>query len=228
MKKIIVILFFNFSFGLFTVNAQQNQPPETRETSDNAQKEYQKKIAEIEEKNKKIAENNEKISQCLLDGAAAFNRKDYQLAIEKFDEGYKLDPDFAGTAPVLLNNKAISLRILGTEKYNNALEKGQNPAIIANQYFLDAVLALKESQKILDETAVPTDQATKVTFEKTRFVSVKELMESYKLLVLTDETKIYEAIEAFENYIRLEPDELNKQKAQETLNKLKIQFKINY
>ncbi len=229
MYKLILGLVLISNFICLEVSAQQNPPtPEAQTGGENAQQEYRKKLAEVTEKNKKIAETNEKINQALSEGVRAYNNKDYKLAVEKFDEGFILDPDYWGTASVLLNNKAMALRMIGSEKYNNALKSNLNPALESNQYFLDAVSALKDSQKILDEAEIPTDEKLKATFEQNRFIAVKESVECYKLLVLTDKTRIYEAIQAFENYIRIEKDENLKQKAQDSLKELKSKFKINH
>jgi len=236
LKALIFIAFILLVPGSLPAFAQENaSPAETKAAKEKAAQEYQQKlkeynqkVAEIEEKNKKIAENNEKINQLLAEGNKAFNERNYQSAIEKFDEAYKLDPDFAGSAPVLLNNKALALRMFGAEKYNNAIAANKNPAIEANQYFLDAVSALQESLKILDSAPVTTDEPVRKIFEVNRYLAIAALAECYRLLVLTDETRVYEAITAFENYIKIEKDELKNQKWRENLKKLKAQFKIDY
>lgn len=227
MRFFTFAVFCLLAFGCLPAQAQQAPPAQTKEDKEKAEREYQKKLAEVTEKNKKIAETNEKISQALVEGAKAYNNKDYQLAVEKFDEGFILDPDYWGTAPVLLNNKAQALKMIGVEKYNNALRSNLNPAFEANQYFLDAVTALKNAAKILDEAEIPNNEASESLVEKTLYISFKELAECYKLFVLTDKTRIYEAIEAFENYIKIENDELLKQKAQADLKSFKSKFKID-
>jgi len=229
MRFFVFTAFFILAFGCLQIQAQQTSPSaQPKENRENAEREYQKKLAEVTEKNKKITETNEKISQALSEGIAAYQNKDYKLAVEKFDEGFILDPDFWGTAPVLLNNKAMVLRMIGIEKYNKALESKLNPSFEANQYFLDAVSALKDAKKILDEAEVPDNEASKLLFEKNRYISVKELAQCYILLVLTDKTRIYEAISAVENYIKIENDEILKQKAQKELKNLKSKFKIKH
>ena len=67
----------------------------------------------------------------------------------------------------------------------------------------------------------------KAQIDSTRYVSIKELAEAYWLLVLTDETKVFEAVEALENYIKIEKDLLLKEKAQKNLQNLKSKLKIN-
>ena len=209
------------AFGSLQTKAQQ-APTQT-----DKDKEYRKKVSEIEEKNKKIAENNQKIQESIIAGEKAFSEKNYQLAIQKFDEGYNLDPDYPGTAPVLLRNKAIVLRTLGVEKYNNAINKKQNPAPEANEYFLDSVNALIKAKNILDNAPAPDSDLLKQDMESSKYNTVKELAESYRLLVLTDKTKINEAVGALENYINIEQDLLRKQQAQEKLKKLKTQFNLH-
>ena len=185
-------------------------------------------LAEVQEKNKRITENNLKINQALTVGAKAFAERNYDLAIEKFDEAISLDPNFWGSAPILLNNKAIALKTLGAEKYNNAIQTNLDPAVEANRFFLECVVAFKESLRILETSEIPSDEAAKKLVETTRFNAIKGLTDAYRLLVLTDQTRIYEAVEAFENYIKIEMDKVQKQKAQETLKQLKSKFKINY
>jgi hypothetical protein len=227
MNKLILSLILAFSFTCFEVEAQQApQPSELKTGDEKIEEEYRRKVAEVEEKNKRIEENNQKIKQALTDGVRAFDEKNYRLAVEKFDEGFSFAPVFWGTAPVLLNNKGTALMHLGAEAYNDALKTKQNRRLEANRFFLDAILAFKDSQKILENTALPEDEAGKTLIEETRYESAKQLAECFRLLVLTDETRIYEAIEAFENYLKIEKDELLKERAQEKLKKLKAKYKI--
>ena len=228
MNKLVLILILAFGFTCFEVKAQTPSPtPETAPRDARAWEEYQQKVAEVEEKNRQIAENNRKIRQALADGAKAYEEKNYRLALEKFDEAYNLSPDFWGTAPVMLNNKAMSLIQLGVETYNNALKNKQNPRPESNRLFHDAVVFLKQSQKILENAPPPEDESAKAQIDSTRYVSIKELAEAYWLLVLTDETKVFEAVEALENYIKIEKDLLLKEKAQKNLQNLKSKLKIN-
>ena len=46
------------------------------------------------------------MKRALEEGNQAFNSKNYDIAIVKFEEGYKASPDFVGSAPVLLNNSS--------------------------------------------------------------------------------------------------------------------------
>lgn len=186
-----------------------------------AAQENQEKLAAIRAKNQQILEINFQVQKVLNDGIIAFSIKDYDSAIEKFDEGIRLDPNYWGTAPTLLTNKAMTLRTVGVEKYNEAVKQNLNPANASRQYFYDAVDSLKKAAQILENNSELIPDSEKINFEKYRFNVVKELAESFRLLVLTDKNKISEAVEALENYVGIELDPIKKEKAVNDLNKLK-------
>ena len=73
------------------------------------QEEEQKKIAEISAKNEKITSDNELIQASLKAGNEAFNSKNYDLAVTEYEKGIQARPTAVGSAPTLLNNKAIAL-----------------------------------------------------------------------------------------------------------------------
>ena len=67
------------------------------------QAELAKKNAQITESNKKAEDVNKVVNGAVQTGSAAFKALNYDLAISEFDKGVEADPDFAGSAPVLLN-----------------------------------------------------------------------------------------------------------------------------
>lgn len=95
---------------------------EMTEEEKKKQAEEEAKIREIEEKNKKIEAATATVTRTLEEGNAAFNAKDYSLAVSKYEEGIAADPDFAGSAPVLLNNRGTALRMRGINTYNAAVK----------------------------------------------------------------------------------------------------------
>ena len=221
MYKLFLVLILPLNFACFEIKAQSTSPSSEPALRDD------EKIAEVDEKNKQIAEKIRKIRQALDEGATAYYERNYRLAFEKFDEGYNLDPDFWGTAPVMLNNKAMALIQLGAESYNNSIKAKKDPKPESKPFFLDAIGLLKLSQEILETAPPPEDEAAKMQIESTRYVSTKELAQAFRLLVLTDESRTVEAIEAFENYIRIENDTALKANAQMNLRKLKSKLKTN-
>lgn len=229
MNKLILSLLL--AFGILNIDTAAQSPtpvPKEKAGSEKSQKDNRYSSPDVVESNRLTAETNQQIERALADGAEAYAAKNYKLAIEKFDEGYRLAPDYWGTAPVLLNNKAIALRVFGAEKYNLAVREKRGGAPEAHEYFLAAVLALKESKKILENTVPPEDESGRASIDNNLYTAVKELAECYRLLTITDETRINEAIEAYENYIKIEKDESLKLRAKENLRKLKSQSKIRY
>ncbi len=211
IKNSFLCLFLITKIFVVSVAAQENQPP----TIENP-----KKLAEIEARNQQILENNFRIQKILNDGIIAFSIKDYDSAIEEFDEGINLDPDYWGTAPTLLTNKAMTLRTVGVIKYNEAVKQNLNPANDSQKYFHEAVNSLKKASQILDNNSELIPDSEKNNFEKYKFNLVKELAECYRLFVLTDKTRTAEAIEALENYVSVEQDSVKKEKAINELKKL--------
>lgn len=204
------------------MKAQQNPTPATdSEDKDKAQIEYQRQLAEVEARNKQITENNLKIQTVLNEGIAAFNAKNYNLAIEKFDEGLNLDPVYWGTAPVLLTNKAAVLRTIGVNRHKEAAQNNLNAMSESSRYFTDAVKTLHLALQIFTDTPVSEAYLNKDSFEKYKFNTLKELAECYRLLVITDKTRINEAIKAYENYIEAETDNIKKDRAINDLKKLR-------
>jgi tetratricopeptide (TPR) repeat protein len=198
-------------------SAQQNSPLKIEPQSENdAEIEYQKRA-------KQIAENNLKVQTFLTEGINAFQNKKYDLAVEKFDEALKIEPDHWGTSTVILTNKAKVLRTIGTKKYNEATRNYWNPATEANPYFKDAISSLNKALQIFYDTPTEIADANKSSFEQYKFNAIKELTECYRLLVITDKTRNQEAIKAFEDYISIEPNEVKKEKALQELNKLQAQ-----
>src|SRR6476661_6015565 len=90
--------------GPSTPSANQ-KPAEMTAEQKKAQAEYEAKKAEIEGKNQKALKANEIVNRALSEGNAAFQAKNYDVAVAKYSEGVDADPDFAGSAPVLSNNK---------------------------------------------------------------------------------------------------------------------------
>jgi tetratricopeptide (TPR) repeat protein len=210
--------------GCLPLAAQQNQqsaPAPNPPVLSKEQIEYEKKLAEIQEKNWQIAENNDRIQKSLLEGQKAFAAKNYELAIAEFDEAISLDPDYWGTAPVLLTNKAVVLRVSAIEKYNSAVIKNKTVTDEARASFYEAIESLKNAARIYAENPLPNGETEKISYEKGRYKTALEMAECYRLLVLIDKSKAFEAVEAFENYLKIETDAAKKEKAERELIRLK-------
>lgn len=141
--KIIEVVVICLILSVFSIFAQTPNPtPDAEKFKNDAEyrkkwEEYEKQLAEVQAKNKQIAETNAKINVLFEEANKAFQNKEYEVAVKKYDAAIGLD-DYWGMLTVILNNKALALRMIGTEKYNNAIKSKKNPSPIASPYFSEA------------------------------------------------------------------------------------------
>lgn len=198
--------------------AQPAQPAAapTSEEAKKAKAEYDKQVAEATAKNEKIKNSNTVINAALKDGRAAVAAQNYDLAIAKFDEGINADPDFAGSAPVLLNNKAEALRLRGYNSYKKSTTDAANRETLmasAKKDFTDMAAAYQRALDIL-KTGTDTDPAVQKNYAANRLAALAGLVEAYRLLIGTraDQTKNKEAVVALNQYVAVETDAAAKTK----------------
>lgn len=101
-------------------------PGETRQPTEDEKKaaaEFAAQTKEIEERNKKAEKTNEIIARTLREGNAAVESKNYDVAVEKYNEGIAADPNFVGAAPVLMNNRGIALKQRAIINYNKSVPR---------------------------------------------------------------------------------------------------------
>jgi len=188
--------------------------------SKKAEEERLKQIAEIESKNKKVESENQTITKALTDGNAAFNAKNYDLAIAKYDEGIAAAPDYFGSAPVLLNNKGVALKIRATDNYNKAIKatdaavKTENLAKVKKD-LEDALAGFNRSWTML-KNAPEAEITNQVNHDKAKYDALNGLTDAYRLIVVTktNPAKAAESKDAFEAYLAIETDAAKKAKAQ--------------
>lgn len=184
-----------------------------------AQEEYQKQVSETTAKNERTKATIDIVNRALKEGKEAFDAGNFDLAITKFNEGINADPDFAGTAPVMLNNKALALLKRATNNYNQSVKA--DPAAKATAMesvkkdLFEAVSASDKSFQIL-KAATTTDANVQKGYAAQRYVALSNLVEAYRLLFQTraDQTKGKEALAAIEAYSTVETDAAKKLKAQ--------------
>lgn len=93
-----------------------------------AQADFDAKKKEIDAKNAKASNINEVINRTVKEGKEAFDAKNYDLAIAKYTEGIDADPNFVGSAPVFLNNRAAAFTARGIDTFNKNVK---NPDLTA-------------------------------------------------------------------------------------------------
>ena len=94
--------------------------PKTEEEAKKAQAEYEAKKKAYDEAKAKSEANFANAQKLLKEGNDASDAKNYDLALAKYEAGYQSDPDFAGTAPTFLAQKANVLKLRAIDTYNKA------------------------------------------------------------------------------------------------------------
>jgi len=184
-----------------------------------AKEEYDKQVAEITSKNQKAQKANEIVTATLKEGGAAYDSRNYDLAIAKFDEGYNVDPDFAGSAPVLLNNKSLALLGRATDNYNKSVKSDDaTKAALKESAKNDLLAVVTASDRALEilKTATTTDANVQKNYDANKFLALVNRKAAYRLITQTglDREKGKETLVAFQEYMAVETDPAKKTKAQ--------------
>ena len=185
-----------------------------------AEAEYQKQLAKYNEEKGKAENANKIVNASLKDGDAAFKAKDYATALAKFDEGIAADPEFEGSAPVLLNYKGVVLKTRAFEAYQRAakLEGAEKAPEMekAKADFQASLDAYERGLKILTNAPKAADAASQASFDKTKLMLLGNYIESYRLIVRTkaDATKAKDAGPVYTQYFAVETDPAKKVSAQ--------------
>lgn len=166
--------------------------------------EYDAEVARISSENEKKQKANQTINASLTAGTEAFNAgmasiksgdfsnaiASLTTAVSKFNEGYEANPTFAGSAPVLLNNKGIALRQRALATFNKAV-KETDATVKADGYMSTqkdltaSAECFKQSLAIL-ATATPADIPNGKTVDSFKLESYKGARDTFKLAVQTE------------------------------------------
>ncbi len=205
-----------------TTGATTTETPKAETTAEQkkAKEEYDKKVAEVTEKNKKIENATAIIQRSVKEGDAAYKEKNYDLALTKFDEGINADPDFAGSAPVLLNYKGVALKDRGYASYAQgakSTDAAQKKQMLesAKKDWTTAIDSFNNGLKIL-KGATAADAETQKNYDISKFNILSNLIEVHRLMSRSgiDTSKSAEAKVAFDDYLAIETDAAKKAKAQ--------------
>lgn len=205
------------------VSETKSAEPKTDEEAKKAQAEYDAKVKEVTAKNEKIKQNTAIVQASLKEGNDAFNAKNYDAAVAKYNEGINAEPDFVGSAPILNNNKGAALKARAVDTYNkfvkstDAAAKAEGMARVKAD-LMDAIGAFSRSYTIL-KAAPASDITNQAIFDSTKYTALSGLTDTYRLLIVTksDMSKAAEAKPAYDDYLAIETDAAKKLKAQITL-----------
>lgn len=199
---------------------------ESAETKKAREERERKAIEEVNEGNKKIENAQAVINSSLAEGFKAMGAKNYDLAIAKYDEGYKASPTFVGSAPVLLNNKATALVERAIALYNQNTQVADTNQKVANkikikQDFSDAVDAYNTSWLLIKNNTSTEVSAQNIA--ATKMQTLNGAQSAIASMVATDgidSAKSDLAGALAQEYIGAESDQAKKLKAQTLLGDL--------
>jgi tetratricopeptide (TPR) repeat protein len=185
-----------------------------------AQAEYEAKVKEIDAKNKQAEKVNEVVGRAIKEGNEAFNAKNYDLAIAKYDEGIAVDPEYVGSAPVFYNNRGAALLARAIIYYNAAIKEKDVAEKIAGlgnarKDMLDATNGYKRSWAVLQKA--PASEITdKNNFEAAKTNTLRGSRDIFRTAVRTEQVDP-EMIEAAKilipEFVKAEPDAAAKAEA---------------
>lgn len=192
-----------------------------------AQAEQAAKIKEITEKNAKIESENKIIEASLKEGNDAFTAKNWDLAVSRYEAGINANPTFAGSAPVLLNNRGAALRERAVKTYNENVRNTDASAKVAafGKVKTDLGEAADGYHKAwtIMKNAPATDVADPKAKETQIANSVRGAADTFRLMAQTeqvDETKIAVAKEMLPEYQAMETDPVKKENSKLILGDL--------
>lgn len=178
----------------------------TTQTNTEEDKKREEAIKKQNDENEKIKKSNEIINTSQKEGNAAFEQKNYDVAIVKYEEGYNAAPTFAPSASVFLNNMAAALIKRAGINYNAKKDTDKSGA--QETLKADTQKAVEATEKLLEmlKTATPKDEKQKADYEKQRINALKNRKDAYYLLTKFggERTKSKEATTAFEEYFAVE------------------------
>ncbi len=187
--------------------------------------EEEKARKELESQNAKSANVNTIIKSAIEQGNKAFNDKNYDLAITKYEEGYQADPAYLGSAPTFLSNKGSALQKRGLDYHNKSVNSGDDKeAKLANynkskKDFSDGLDAYYAAWMILKK-ATDAEKSSTQGFQDNK---MRILSGAYNILDVSiktekvDPEKIDKAKELIEGYVNFESDKTKKADAQTIL-----------
>jgi tetratricopeptide (TPR) repeat protein len=189
-----------------------------------AKEDYDKKVAEYNSKKQQIESQTVAVQKALDEGNAAYTSKNYDVAVAKYEEGFQANPDFVGSAPVLLNNKGAALKARAVQVYNDNVKSTDATAKAAalgkvRQDLADAADAYNKAWTII-KTAPATDIKDPKTNELNKLNSLNGAKDTFRLMALTEQvdtskTDIAKALIA--EYEAIEQDTAKKTEAQRYL-----------
>jgi len=194
------------------------QTGELTEEQKKQQAEFEAKKKEVEEKNKKIQQETAIIEASLKEGNDAFTAKSWDVAIAKYDAGINANPTFAGSAPVLMNNKGAALRERAVANYNANVRNPDATAKVAAFTKVKADLGEAAETYHKSWTILQNAPAGEISDPKVKESQIATALrganDTFRLMAQTeqvDETKLDIAKAVIPEYQKIETDAAKKE-----------------
>jgi tetratricopeptide (TPR) repeat protein len=190
---------------------------EVKETPEQkkAREDYEKQKKEIEEKNARVQNADKLIRQSLAEGFEAYKAGNYDLAITKYDEGLKADPDYLESVPLLMNNKSEALRRRGFDKHKASVSAGGDAAMkkSAKDDVQAAYDTAKGSLEFLKKATPPTDSKELAGYQKNKYNALLNMAAALFVLSMNDldTTKEAEIKSTYPELLAMETDAVKKE-----------------
>ncbi|HEX8559522.1 MAG TPA: hypothetical protein VF668_15575 [Pyrinomonadaceae bacterium] len=191
-------------------------PPRESKEERARREELERKVREVEDKNKKITEANETISRTFKAGNEALSANRLDEAVALYQEGLAARAD----EPALLSNLSEALRRRGVNRYNDALKTADADA--KSRGFEDAKKDWKEAadfaQKALDAINAGSgsgsgDAQQSAIYAQNRLAALKTRAFAMRFVATkVDQTQGQAAWDAYQAYLALETDPAQKSK----------------
>jgi Carboxypeptidase regulatory-like domain/Tetratricopeptide repeat len=187
-------------------------PSESKE--DKAKREeLERKVKEVEDKNRKIEEGNTVIARTFKAGNDALSANKLDEAIAAYQEGLAARSD----EPALLTNLSEALRRRGVNRFNDALKNSDNDAKTRglDEAKKDWSAAAESSQKALQVIAAGgSDPQQAAIYAQNKLAALTTRALAMRLVATkVDQTQAQAAWDAYQEYIAAEPDAAKKAKS---------------
>jgi tetratricopeptide (TPR) repeat protein len=210
--------------GKNTSNTTSSTTNEPTAEQKKAEAERLKREAEINAKKTNIENKNAVRQAALKEGSEAFAARNYDVALAKFDEGYKADTEFIGSAPVFLTAKGKVLSSRAVDKFNksnklediNAKIEAMNGVV---KDFNEAVDNFKASWTMLKNAPAASIPDQK-NYDTNKSEVLSAIATTFGYMVATEKVDPAKTVlirELTQEYLSVETDAAKKLKAQMTL-----------
>ncbi len=185
------------------------------------QAEYEAKVKEAQANNEKIKKSTEVIKASFEGGNQAMTAKNWDLAIQKYDEGIAADPTFVGSVPALSNNRGIAYMNRALDERNAAIKQTDATAKVdglgkAKQDLDESVASFGKAWTMLKGVA-PSEDLPKPNLDAGKMGALMGTRDALRLAARTElvDDKMMEASKVMiPEYLAVETDAAKKTDAQ--------------